>query len=144
MRNESHSLSIMYKSWPYFVPPCPQTGRKWVMGAEPSRTEGPVIVRLRVTRTPQWHQILINPTSQRKAPPGPLVASLQNFPPLHLRSVCVFSALRQWQLWWGFLSQTHYGVVCLARLAAGSCRCLLAALLEAGDGPTNWIHVFEL
>lgn len=78
------------------------------------------------------------------------MASPQNFPPLHLRPVCVFSALlllllRRWRRrWWGFLPRTHYAVVCISCLAAGSCRCLLAALLEAVDGRANWLHVFEL
>lgn len=43
-----------------------------------------------------------------------------------------------------FVPETHYAVMCLTRLAEGSCRCLLAALLEVGDGPANWLHVFEL
>lgn len=54
--------------------------------------------------------------------------------------------LRQWRLVvvGGFLPKTHYAVVCLTHLAAGSCCCLLAAVLEVGDGCANWLHVFEL
>lgn len=68
----------------FCTPSLPQVWRERVVGADSSRTESPIIVRLRVTSTPQWQQLLINPTSQSQAPPCPLVASLQSFPLLHL------------------------------------------------------------
>lgn len=52
---------------PILLPP--SVGRKWVEGADSSHTEISVIAWLRVTRTPQWQQLLINPTSHHPALP---------------------------------------------------------------------------
>lgn len=71
------------------LPPAPQWGRKWVVGADSSHTELSVIVWLCVTSTPQWQQPLINPTSPHHALPiGGFSPKL--FLILTFLSVCLF------------------------------------------------------
>lgn len=147
----SISLSRYYvQQTVLFCPPPPLSlvGRKWVVGAESSHTEISVIVRLRVTRTPQWQQLLINPTSQLQAPPCPLAASPQNFLPLTSFSSCVFFFFFFFFMVWRWRGVSNGSfpncriVVCITCVAI----ILLSLCHTFGSGrrPTNCPRVFKL
>lgn len=95
MKNESLFFGILCNRRTHFAHPLPTSlGRKWVVGADSFHTEISLIVWLRVTSTPQWQQLLINPTIHH---PALAIGGLS--PKLfHLNFPCAFQpcGVRKW------------------------------------------------
>lgn len=139
MKNDSLFLGVLYNRRPHFAPP--SMGRKWVVGADSSHTEISVIAWLRVTSTPQWQQLLINPTSHHQAlPHGGFSLKLfpLNFFPLRFDCVCLDGAVG------GGFWKCSLSTYCVHNL---DCYRMTALSLfhtsESGRKPTNCVHVFQ-
>lgn len=112
-------LGILSNRRSHFAPS--SMGRKWVVGADSSHTEISVIVWLHVTSSPQWQQLLINPTSHHSALP------IGSFTPKLFSELFFFCVLRLcvfgWCSGWGggvggtgvcnCSHSTHHSVVCI-------------------------------
>lgn len=135
MKNDSLFLGILYNRRSHFAPP--SMGRKWVVGADSSHTEISVIVWLRVTSTPQWQQLLINPTSHH--PALPIGGFSPKLSPLNFFSVYLTACVWMVRWWGGGFSDcslsTRYSVVCITCIVTGWHCCHFSTLLKAGDSP---------
>lgn len=137
MKNDSLFLGILYNRRSHFAPP--SMGRKWVVGADSSHTEISVIVWLCVTSTPQWQQLLINPTSHHPAlPTGGFSPKL--FPLNFL--LCVW--LRVFG-WCGGGDFSNCSLSTHAHNLYSYRRTLLSLFCTSGSRrqPANCVHVFK-
>lgn len=137
MKNDSLFLGVLYNRRPHFAPP--SMGRKWVVGADSSHTEISVMAWLRVTSTPQWQQLLINPTSHHQAlphggfsrKPFPL-----NFFPLCFDCVCLDGAVG------GGFWKCSFSTYCV-HIVTGWHRCHFSTLLKAAESPLTVFTCFN-